>query len=565
MTVSSTTNRKSFTGDDVTVAFGTSPVVFFDDTDLEVYLVTTATGASVLQTLTTDYTVSGGAGSTGTVTMLTAPASTETLVILRVLPFTQTDDFINNDINDAEVLEDRLDKLTMLTQQLDEVDARALKLGEAETASAALTELPFDRASKFLAFDASKNMIASADPGGYPASVFMATVLDDTTAADARTTLGAATAGALASSGITGAAASGSNSDITALTALTSGTPFRKNAIINGDFQIWQEGTSFAAIADQTYTAEMWKYAKVGAMVHTVSQSSDVPTIAEAGRKIPFSVLVDCTTVDAAIAAGDFCGLAAYIEGSNFVNIAGVGLCMQFWHKHTKTGTYCVSFLNSAGDRTFIREYTQAVSDTWEFATVLVDASPTAGTWNYTTGIGLQVFFMLACGTDFQGAAGSWNSALDLSTSNQVNACDSDANNFQIAGVQLEKGSVATEFEAMKIQDVQDLCERYFRTTYNRGVAPGTTTNLGAQRSSSDGASNFYASWRFGRMRTSPTMTVYSPNTGASGNVRNETTGADVASGFNATYQGDQIGHLSVIFAAANQVGTFQAKANARF
>jgi hypothetical protein len=190
MTVSSTTNRKSFTGDGSTTAFGTSPVVFFDESELEVYLVTTATGASTLQTITTHYTVSGGAGTTGTVTMVTAPASTETLIILRVLPYTQTDDFVNNDINDAEVLEDRLDKLTMLTQQLDEVDARSLKLSSAEAGTAALTELPFDRASKFLAFDASKNLIAAAGTTEVPVSAFMETVLDDTTAADARTTLG---------------------------------------------------------------------------------------------------------------------------------------------------------------------------------------------------------------------------------------------------------------------------------------------------------------------------------------------------------------------------------------
>jgi hypothetical protein len=192
MTVSSTTNRKSFTGDASTTAFGTSPVIFFDESELEVYLVTTATGASTLQTITTHYTVSGGAGSTGTVTMLTAPASTETLVILRVLPYAQTDDFVNNDINDAEVLEDRLDKLTMLAQQLDEVDERSLKLSSAEAGTAALTELPFDRASKFLAFDASKNPIASDGTTETPVSAFMATVLDDTTAANARATLGVA-------------------------------------------------------------------------------------------------------------------------------------------------------------------------------------------------------------------------------------------------------------------------------------------------------------------------------------------------------------------------------------
>jgi hypothetical protein len=238
---------------------------------------------------------------------------------------------------------------------------------------------------------------------------------------------------------------------------------FGKNALINGDFQIWQEGTSFAAIADATYTAEMWKYVKVGAMVHTVSQSSDVPTIAEAGRKIPYSILVDCTTVDAAIAAGDYAALVTPMEGYNFVCIAGVGLCCQFWHKHTKTGTYCVGFGNSGADRSFVREYTQAVSDTWELATVLVDATPTAGTWDYTTGLGIRAFFALACGSTFQTTAGAWQTGNFVATSNQVNACDNVANNFRLAGVQLEKGSVATEFECLPIQDVLELCYRYCR------------------------------------------------------------------------------------------------------
>ena len=66
-------------------------------------------------------------------------------------------------------------------------------------------------------------------------SAFAATVLDDANATAARTTLGAATAGALGSSGITGAAASGANSDITSLAGLT--TPL----------SIAQGGTALAA------------------------------------------------------------------------------------------------------------------------------------------------------------------------------------------------------------------------------------------------------------------------------------------------------------------------------
>src|SRR4051812_29799465 len=114
MTVSSTTSRKTFAGDGVTTSFGTSPVVFYDSTDLTVYVVTTATGAVVKTlVLNTDYTVTGGAGSTGTIAttgLYGAPASGTTLVIVRSIPRTQEVDLENNDPSDAEVQEAAFDK-----------------------------------------------------------------------------------------------------------------------------------------------------------------------------------------------------------------------------------------------------------------------------------------------------------------------------------------------------------------------------------------------------------------------------------------------------------------------
>lgn len=200
MTVASTTNRKSFSGDGVTTSFGTSPVVFYTASNLivEVY---SSTGAVTTLVNNTDYTVSGGSttGAVGTVNLAGgsspygAPAVGETLLIRRVLPLVQEADFVNNDINDAEVSETALDKLTMIAQQISEVSGRGISISAVETATDALTTLPFDRASKFLAFGASKEMIASSGTvdGAVPVSTFMETVLDDTSAADARATLGA--------------------------------------------------------------------------------------------------------------------------------------------------------------------------------------------------------------------------------------------------------------------------------------------------------------------------------------------------------------------------------------
>jgi hypothetical protein len=177
MTVSSELNRKEYAGDGLTTAFATSPVVFFDSADLKVYVVTTATGAATLQTITTHYTVSGGSGSTGTVTMLTAPTAAQTLVIVRDVAATQSSDFVNNDINDAETLEDALDRLTMLTQQNEAAISRSVRLADSDVTGVDL-EIPaadiVDRASKFVGFDSSGDITLTA-----AGSVALATPADE--------------------------------------------------------------------------------------------------------------------------------------------------------------------------------------------------------------------------------------------------------------------------------------------------------------------------------------------------------------------------------------------------
>lgn len=210
MTVSSTTNRKTFAGNGVTTSFATSPVVFFDTSDLVLTVVTDSTGVSETLVENTDYTVTGGAGSTGTVSLAGgsspygAPAAGTTVVIRRVLPLTQDDDFLNNDINDAEVLEDRLDRLTMIAQQLDEGNDLGVRLSSDETATDALTVLPFDRASKYLGFDASKNLVALAAPTDTAlTTAYTETLLAAADAAAARTILEAPSAADPAFTGTT--------------------------------------------------------------------------------------------------------------------------------------------------------------------------------------------------------------------------------------------------------------------------------------------------------------------------------------------------------------------------
>jgi hypothetical protein len=117
MSVSSSTSTISYAGNGSTSTAYTVPFNFYDAADLKVYSVD-ASGNSTLLTITTNYTVSGGGGSTGSVTTTAAIPSTRTVLIQRVVPYTQLTSFTTGDRLPANSIETALDKLTMETQQL---------------------------------------------------------------------------------------------------------------------------------------------------------------------------------------------------------------------------------------------------------------------------------------------------------------------------------------------------------------------------------------------------------------------------------------------------------------
>ena len=268
------------------------------------------------------------------------------------------------------------------------------------------------------------------------------------------------------------------------------GISAQKNLIINGDFDIWQRGTSFAAIGSGDLSADRWKWRiATGDSVHTVSRSTDVPTVAESGHLSSYSFLVDCTTVDASVAANALTKIRYYVEGYNFRSLAQQPMTLSFWHKHTKTGTYCVGFKNTGADQTYASEYTQSVTDTWEKAVINIAASPSAGTWDYTNGRGLELGFVIVAGTDSHITADAWSATNDECTSNQVNATDSTSNNMMFSQVQLEPGSTATDFEIRDHATELAMCQRYFErlnsadisdVNYGLLACAGTTQAFGA-------------------------------------------------------------------------------------
>lgn len=163
MTVSSTSARVSYSGNGSTTAFAVN-YYFLANNHLKV-VVRSSTGVESTKVLNTDYTVSGaGNPAGGTVTMTSAPASGETLLILRTPPLTQDVDYQPNDPFPAATHEQALDKLTMEAQYLQDQLNRALKIAETDS-QALTTTVPTSttRANKALIFDGSGGLTISTD------------------------------------------------------------------------------------------------------------------------------------------------------------------------------------------------------------------------------------------------------------------------------------------------------------------------------------------------------------------------------------------------------------------
>lgn len=200
MTVTNETNKIKYGGDGATVAFDFDFKIFSSD-DLFVYLID-SDGVSTLQTISVDYTLTIDNSEGGTVTMLSAPASDEELLIVRELDLTQPTD-LPTETNFPEItIENEFDRSRMIDIQLSEQIARALKLPiSTETSD---LSLPEPEANKVLTWNDAGDALENRAVDGI-ASLYGSDLITAANAAEARTVLelGSAAVESISSFGIT--------------------------------------------------------------------------------------------------------------------------------------------------------------------------------------------------------------------------------------------------------------------------------------------------------------------------------------------------------------------------
>ena len=288
---------------------------------------------------------------------------------------------------------------------------------------------------------------------------------------------------------------------------ITQGASGRKNLIINGAMNVAQRGTTGTLnnggsgfhSADRFYSAEEGGF--TGAF--TVSNDTDSP------KGFSNSTKWDCTTADTSLAADDVFFVdykpeAQDLQHLNYGTSDALQMTVSFWIKSKKTGTYVLWLYQPDGTRHVQMQYTINTADTWEYKTLLVPAD-TAGVINNDTGAGMILRFVMGAGSSWTSgtAPTAWASLVtaDRHVGQTVNLADSTANYMNITGIQMEVGSVATDFEHRSYGEELQLCQRYFRTM---GVGISGITQ---------GSTKILCSYQHEIMRSTPSVTMITTGT----------------------------------------------------
>ena len=228
----------------------------------------------------------------------------------------------------------------------------------------------------------------------------------------------------------------------------------------NGNMQIAQAGTSFAAPASLAYDIDGWQNVNTSAAVLTVDQV----TGSVSGK---YARQVTITTADASVAAGDILTDSHIVEGYDISQLVGKDFTVSFTAKFPVTGIHCVTLRNYGINRSYVHEINCVAANTYaDYSFTVVGGLPSTGTWAYTNGIGLYFNMQHMAGTTFTGTpatADTWMTGNYMTTANQVNDCATIGNVWAMEEFRIDLGTVkGTEWPSY--QENLARCQRYYRT-----------------------------------------------------------------------------------------------------
>jgi len=245
-----------------------------------------------------------------------------------------------------------------------------------------------------------------------------------------------------------------------------------KNLIQNGAVTLAQRGTSQNLGASPVFTCDRWRWAQSSGTNGTMEQTTTVPSGVGFANSLRFNPSNAQTP-----GAAEYNIVGQRIEAQNlqhllYGNAGAKTLTLQFYVRSPKTGTHTFGIFQNdkSGGRNYVGTYTVAVADTWEKITTTI-AGDTGGQIDNDSGNGFDIVWNIGSGSNYETATiNAWETSASpkYSTSGAAYVTDDAAKDFYITGVQLEVGSVATDFEWEDYGTTLAKCQRYFERISGR-------------------------------------------------------------------------------------------------
>jgi len=241
--------------------------------------------------------------------------------------------------------------------------------------------------------------------------------------------------------------------------------PSFKNRLINGAMTFAQRGSSPVsnAVASSTLkynTLDRWGYWAGALGYFYLEQSTSAPPGYTNSALITSG---SATTVSSSV----YATFSQRIEGYNIADLAwgtssAQSVSVSFWVNCSLTGTFSGYVFNSGYSYCYPFTFTISSANTWVQITRTIPG-PTTGSWNNTTGYGLEFGITLAAGSTYQDTANAWTTkSYAIGSAGSTNLLATNGATMYITGVQLEAGSAATTFDYRDYTRELQLCQRYY-------------------------------------------------------------------------------------------------------